>query len=138
MSASALVCTQNSDGSLKDASQIVFFNNVDDGHPISGPQSSTPHLLAPIFAPKAANNPSTAIPRKLPRVSNAAVSNDSGDSEAEGDTPDVENMFMVIDTELEAVNTRMTGTGWVHLFIWDPYPSINGKEVDSGLWGISI
>ncbi|KAF7326553.1 hypothetical protein MVEN_02608500 [Mycena venus] len=157
MSASALGCAQNSDGSLKDASQIIFFNDVDDEHPISGPQSSTPRPLAPIFAPKgkplglvagsrrpsrsprrsgrisrpsarlvdpdnaevpqpataataakrkAANNPSTAIPRKLPRVSTAAASNDSSDCEAEDDTSDAETMSMAVDTEPEAVDTE--------------------------------
>jgi hypothetical protein len=52
MSASALGCAQNPDGSLKDVSQVVFIHDVDDEHPISGPQSSTPRPLAPIFAPK--------------------------------------------------------------------------------------
>jgi hypothetical protein len=35
MSAFALGCTQNLDGSLKDASQIIFFND-DDGHISAG------------------------------------------------------------------------------------------------------
>ncbi|KAJ7077733.1 hypothetical protein C8R44DRAFT_755067 [Mycena epipterygia] len=43
---------QNSDGSLRDASEIEFFNDVDDEHPISAPSStkvSASRLLAPIF-----------------------------------------------------------------------------------------
>ncbi|KAJ6573228.1 hypothetical protein B0H10DRAFT_2105571 [Mycena sp. CBHHK59/15] len=37
MADSVLGCAQNPDGSLRDASEIQFFNDVDDQHPISGP-----------------------------------------------------------------------------------------------------
>ncbi|KAJ7824422.1 hypothetical protein B0H13DRAFT_1919143 [Mycena leptocephala] len=51
MSQSAFGCAQNPDGSLRDASEIQFYNDVDDEHPISaaGTSSST-RPLAPIFA----------------------------------------------------------------------------------------
>ncbi|KAJ7084240.1 hypothetical protein C8R44DRAFT_894208 [Mycena epipterygia] len=47
MAQSDLGCAQNSDGSLRDASEIQFYNDVDDERPISGPSSSRP--LTPIF-----------------------------------------------------------------------------------------
>lgn len=52
MAQSGLGCAQNSDGSLRDASEIQFFNDVDDEHPISSPSStrtSSSRSLAPIF-----------------------------------------------------------------------------------------
>ncbi|KAJ7077561.1 hypothetical protein C8R44DRAFT_755146 [Mycena epipterygia] len=53
MSHSTLGCAQNADGSLRDTSQILWYNDVDDEHSITGPppsstvSSSCP--LAPIF-----------------------------------------------------------------------------------------
>ncbi|KAJ7017264.1 hypothetical protein C8F04DRAFT_1200793 [Mycena alexandri] len=47
MSESALGCAQNSDGSLRDTSEIQWFNDRDDEAPTSGPSSSPP--LHPIF-----------------------------------------------------------------------------------------
>jgi hypothetical protein len=49
MSPTTLGCAQNPDGSLRDASEIEFFNDVDDENPIAGPGSSTLPPLAPIF-----------------------------------------------------------------------------------------
>ncbi|KAJ7668067.1 hypothetical protein B0H17DRAFT_1210132 [Mycena rosella] len=53
MSHSALGCAQNEDGSLRDASQILWYNDVDDEHSISGPPpastASSSRPLAPIF-----------------------------------------------------------------------------------------
>ncbi|KAJ6505291.1 hypothetical protein C8R45DRAFT_776468, partial [Mycena sanguinolenta] len=46
---STLGCAQNSDGSLRNASEIQFYHDVDDEHPISGPQSASSRPLAPIF-----------------------------------------------------------------------------------------
>ncbi|KAJ7823303.1 hypothetical protein B0H14DRAFT_2597956 [Mycena olivaceomarginata] len=76
MSASALGFAQNPDGSLKDASQMVFVHDVDDEHPLSGPQSSTSRPLAPIFAPKvkplgkvAGSRRSSRSPRRSGRAS---------------------------------------------------------------------
>jgi hypothetical protein len=40
MVTSDLGCAQNPDGSLRDASEIEFFNDVEDTVPISGPSSS--------------------------------------------------------------------------------------------------
>ncbi|KAJ7089468.1 hypothetical protein C8R44DRAFT_751473 [Mycena epipterygia] len=42
---------ENSDGSLRPASEIVFYNNIDDDHPISGPRSdlADPSTLHPFF-----------------------------------------------------------------------------------------
>jgi hypothetical protein len=42
MSTSHLGCAQNPDGSLRDASEIQFYNDADDEHPISGPNSTRP------------------------------------------------------------------------------------------------
>ncbi|KAF7354490.1 HAT dimerization [Mycena venus] len=53
MSHSALGCAQKQDGSLRDASEIQFYNDVDDEHPISGPSApdtaASTRQLAPIF-----------------------------------------------------------------------------------------
>ncbi|KAF7372957.1 hypothetical protein MSAN_00502900 [Mycena sanguinolenta] len=38
--ASALGCAQNADGSLRNASELQWFNDADDEHPISGPPPS--------------------------------------------------------------------------------------------------
>ncbi|KAJ7193210.1 hypothetical protein GGX14DRAFT_325415, partial [Mycena pura] len=46
---SNLGCAQNSDGSLRDASQIQFFNDVDDEQSISGPPSASSSVLHPFF-----------------------------------------------------------------------------------------
>ncbi|KAJ7488681.1 hypothetical protein B0H11DRAFT_1912832 [Mycena galericulata] len=40
MSNSTLGCAQNSDGTLREASEIQFFHDVDDQHPISGPSAA--------------------------------------------------------------------------------------------------
>ncbi|KAJ7266088.1 hypothetical protein C8J57DRAFT_1329370 [Mycena rebaudengoi] len=39
---SSLGCAQNADDSLRDASDIQFYNDADDEHPISGPNSTRP------------------------------------------------------------------------------------------------
>jgi hypothetical protein len=51
-----LGCVRNPDGSLRDASEIEFFHDVDDEHRISGPSSLTAssstvpiHLFLPVL-----------------------------------------------------------------------------------------
>jgi hypothetical protein len=44
-----LGCAQNPDGSLRDASEIEFFNDVDDTVPISGPSPSASRPVHPLF-----------------------------------------------------------------------------------------
>ncbi|KAJ7154389.1 hypothetical protein C8R43DRAFT_885069, partial [Mycena crocata] len=41
MDNSSLGCAQNADGSLKDASEMEFFEDADSTVPIAGPSSST-------------------------------------------------------------------------------------------------
>ncbi|KAJ6522649.1 hypothetical protein DFH09DRAFT_1097035 [Mycena vulgaris] len=40
MAEAALGCARNSDGSLRDASEVQWYNDAADEHPISGPSSS--------------------------------------------------------------------------------------------------
>ncbi|KAJ7829842.1 hypothetical protein B0H13DRAFT_2213484 [Mycena leptocephala] len=49
MATSDLGCAQNPDGSLRDASEIEFFNDVDDTVPISGPSPSASRPVHPLF-----------------------------------------------------------------------------------------
>ncbi|KAJ7091044.1 hypothetical protein C8R44DRAFT_817659, partial [Mycena epipterygia] len=44
MDESALECAQNVDGTLRDASQIKWFNDRDDELPTSGPNASSSQL----------------------------------------------------------------------------------------------
>ncbi|KAJ7230147.1 hypothetical protein GGX14DRAFT_384106 [Mycena pura] len=47
MAQAELGCAQNADGSLKDVSDVVFYNDPDDVHPL--PRRSATPALAPIF-----------------------------------------------------------------------------------------
>lgn len=88
MSESLLGCAQNPDGSLREASQIQFFNDVDDEHPISGPPSASSSALHPFFTGKAhpvgivaGSRRSTRKPRPSARLAdpdNAEGSTSSG------------------------------------------------------------
>ncbi|KAJ7106433.1 hypothetical protein C8R43DRAFT_906248 [Mycena crocata] len=49
MAETALGCAQNADGSLRDASQITFYNDRDDDVPITGPEASSSTQLHPFF-----------------------------------------------------------------------------------------
>ncbi|KAJ6475918.1 hypothetical protein DFH09DRAFT_1342562 [Mycena vulgaris] len=50
MASSDLGCAQNANGSLRDASEIDFFYDVDNMAPLAGPSSSNPSApLHPLF-----------------------------------------------------------------------------------------
>ncbi|KAJ7893874.1 hypothetical protein B0H14DRAFT_3427171 [Mycena olivaceomarginata] len=48
MEESGLGCAQNSDGSLREAADIQWYNDVDDERPISGPSSGASTSTAPL------------------------------------------------------------------------------------------
>ncbi|KAJ6563111.1 hypothetical protein DFH09DRAFT_1315739 [Mycena vulgaris] len=79
MSHSALGCPQNADGSLRDASQISWYNEVDDEHSIVGPPPastvSSSRPLAPIFTRAKLVSKVTGSRRCSPRRSSHAVMN---------------------------------------------------------------
>ncbi|KAJ6569970.1 hypothetical protein B0H10DRAFT_1964883 [Mycena sp. CBHHK59/15] len=51
MTQSTRGCAQNADGSLREPSEIQFYNDVDDEHPISGPASAASTSSSPVLAP---------------------------------------------------------------------------------------
>ncbi|KAJ7308729.1 hypothetical protein DFH08DRAFT_656603, partial [Mycena albidolilacea] len=76
MEESGLGCAQNSDGSLCEAADIQWFNDVDDERPISGPSSGASTSTAPLYPIFTNIRPPTKVagPRRFsPRCSSRAT-----------------------------------------------------------------